>query len=320
MIDDSQSYAPVQASHLETFAQEAEIEGRRQLVEKEEAAKLKRERVEAGEFDRKGKRRAKGKLTADTGERANVISGETEPEEAPRPQADAASAAADEKMTQIASPLPAPSTAPATDRTPAPLTPQQLDSLTVKIKLSSDALPFFHPHQTGLAEFLATLTPKEKLKCEVFAHLWKTGHYMSQGIKFGGDFLVYKREDFSLDHLWLFVTNLIFLVLQRIPQSVTRPLWRWWSPQASPSPVWTSFPLGDCRQPCARLSSSARRTQRPSSSPSPPSNGAGTSDPGHPPVFLYISPDTSLEIRCGLFLSLLFFFSPPPSLCCCPWQ
>jgi tRNA-splicing endonuclease subunit Sen34 len=71
---------------------------------------------------------------------------------------------------------------------------------TVKIKGSSQGLPWYQPEAhrydsldavraAGLWDYPRTAL--ERAKCASFEELWKRGHYMGSGLRFGGDFLVY---------------------------------------------------------------------------------------------------------------------------------
>ena len=150
-----------------------EVKGRKELAEREAAARLKRERVEAGDFANSTTRKRKSGKTLDGAEAATSLGQQ------------AATTGVVEKAQGDDVP-------PAAMEETSALTPQQLDSLTVKIKLSSDSVPFYHPRVEDRGDFdFEGMSPREKLKCEVFASLWESGHYLSQGLKFGGDFLVY---------------------------------------------------------------------------------------------------------------------------------
>ena len=74
-------------------------------------------------------------------------------------------------------------------------------SYTVHIVGTSDHLPWYQPHTQAyhtLHEAKAAklwtypTTAFQRAKCAVFHDLWKKGYYMGGGLKFGGDFLVYR--------------------------------------------------------------------------------------------------------------------------------
>lgn len=73
-------------------------------------------------------------------------------------------------------------------------------SYLVTIKLSSKKEPWYDPASATYSELEAAgaaglwnypTTPLQAARCKVFEDLWRKGHFMGGGLRFGGDFLVY---------------------------------------------------------------------------------------------------------------------------------
>ena len=71
---------------------------------------------------------------------------------------------------------------------------------TIVIQPASDDLPWFDAEaatfhslesarEAGVWNYPAT--ELQRARCGVFEDLWRTGHYMGGGLRFGGDFLIY---------------------------------------------------------------------------------------------------------------------------------
>lgn len=71
---------------------------------------------------------------------------------------------------------------------------------TINIRLSSTGVPWYDPSSStyddldaarGADVWTYPSTPLQVSRCKVFEDLWKKGHYMGGGLRFGGDFLIY---------------------------------------------------------------------------------------------------------------------------------
>lgn len=132
-----------------------------------------------------------------------------------------AAAAASSASSSAPSPLPAPP-APASASRDLSTVPY-----TVIIEPRSSSLAWYDP---ALARATyATLesaseagvwsypqTPLQEARCRVFEDLWRRGHYMGGGLRFGGDFLVYPGALTSRSPL-----SLLLLFVERVKSSLT---------------------------------------------------------------------------------------------------
>ncbi|KAL8280993.1 hypothetical protein RQP46_006672 [Phenoliferia psychrophenolica] len=74
---------------------------------------------------------------------------------------------------------------------------------TIVIQPTSEDLPWFDPSAATFRTLESAKdagvwnypdTKLQEARCEVFEDLWRTGHYMGGGLRFGGDFLIYPGD------------------------------------------------------------------------------------------------------------------------------
>lgn len=65
------------------------------------------------------------------------------------------------------------------------------DSMPLRLRTSSAEMPWYHPHKVGGDAFPWPKDRNERNRAQVFYDLWKKGHFLSSGSKFGANYLAY---------------------------------------------------------------------------------------------------------------------------------
>lgn len=137
---------------------------------------------------------------------------------------------------------------------------------TIIIQPSSLDMPWYDPasasydtlekaKEAGLYHY--PTTPVQEARCKVFEDLWRKGHYMGGGLRFGGDFLVYPGE-LCLAPVLIAEADLAVSCVQATPFATTPTSLSPSSPLPSPLSCPSTLSLMDVSLPPSRRPTSWR--------------------------------------------------------------